>query len=213
MLSAIIKPFEDILLSLAHTIPLELFVPIGSFVEEIIAPIPSPLIMITAGSIASLQGRTVAGLFVLSLLGAIGKTIGAVILYILADKGEDFVFKHFGKYLGFSHKDVESIGKHFNGGIKDDLILLGIRSLPVIPSAPVSLVCGVIKIKFRTFVTSTFLGTIIRDSLFLYFGYSGLASLNAVVHGVEAVESFMQIGIFLVLGILIGGAYYHRHKR
>jgi membrane protein DedA with SNARE-associated domain len=203
---------QNSLLSLANVLPLEAFAFIGSFVEEVVAPIPSPIIMITAGSVASLQGRSYLGLLPLSLLGAIGKSIGAIILYKLADKAEDIFSSKIGKFIGFSHKDIESLGKYFNKGRRDDIVLLLIRSLPVVPSAPLSLGAGVIKINFKTFVWTTFVGTIIRDASFLYFGYTGVASFNSIVSGLDVVETMVQISIFFALGLLLGWAYWKRRK-
>jgi len=203
---------EQSLLSLVHFVPLELFVLIGSFVEEVVAPIPSPIIMITAGSVASLQGRLPVSLLVLSVVGAIGKTIGGWILYTLADKTEDILTTRFGRLIGISHKDIEGIGKYFNKGRRDDWVLFLIRCLPVVPSAPLSLGAGLIKIKLKTFILTTFFGTIIRDGLFLYFGYSGLQSFSSVVSGLDTIESAVQIGVFFVLGALISWAYWKRHR-
>ena len=169
--------------------------------------------MITAGTVASLQQRPVHSLLILSLFGAVGKTLGGWLLYKFADKAEDIVTTKFGKFVGISHKEVESLGKYFNHGIRDDLILFLIRCLPVVPSAPLSLGCGIIKIKARTFLLSTFFGTIVRDGLFLYFGYVGVNSFNSVIGGLDTVESAVQIGLFFGLGLLIGWAYWKRHKR
>ncbi|OGM24943.1 hypothetical protein A2627_03180 [Candidatus Woesebacteria bacterium RIFCSPHIGHO2_01_FULL_39_28] len=41
--------------TLANTTPLDLFVFVGPILEEIIAPIPSPLVMTTAGTLAHSQ--------------------------------------------------------------------------------------------------------------------------------------------------------------
>ena len=169
--------------------------------------------MITAGSVAALQQKPIVYLLLLSFLGSIGKTIGAAILYFVSDKIEDVATSRLGKFVGITHEQLESIGRHFKGGWRDFLILFAIRSLPVIPSAPVSIVSGIIKINRHTFLTATFFGSIIRDGLFIYFGYSGLSSLNSVIHGVEQVESVVQIVLFLALGSIIALAYYHRYKK
>lgn len=198
---------------LAEYIPLELYTAVASFIEEVIAPIPSPFVMTSAGSIAQAQGQTVLFLLWIAFIGAIGKTLGAYVLYFIADKGEDVIIKKYGRFFGVSHREIESIGKHFKGGWRDDLVLAGLRALPVIPSAPISIVSGVIKVNQRTYITSTFIGTIIRNLLFLYFGYAGLASYESVVNGLESVESLLQVGMATVLAIVIIWIYWKRHKR
>lgn len=187
----------------AQRVPVEIFTFFGAFLEEVIAPVPSPLVMTLSGSVAAAQNKLLLFLLVLSIIGATGKTIGSVLLYLITDKAEDFVFKRFGRFFGVKHKDIEAIGKHFNGGIRDDIALFLIRCTPIIPSAPVSIVSGFIKINLRTFITMTFLGSIIRDMFYLYFGYAGVGSFEAIMSGLDTLESVMTVlmgvGIFGVV--------------
>jgi membrane protein DedA with SNARE-associated domain len=197
---------------LAYQIPLELFVIIGSFIEEILAPIPSPIVMVLAGSLAHAQEHSMLYLLWLALFGAIGKTAGAYILYFVADKLEDVVIQKFGKYVGVTHKEIESIGKKLNGGWQDNVFLFLARALPIIPSAPVSLGCGIIKINRKTFITSTFAGTYVRDLLYLYLGYLGLGNYKEIADGFEGIESIGKILLFVVLAGVVVWAYLHRRK-
>ena len=187
--------------TLATTIPLDVFAFIGSFLEEIIAPIPSPLVMTTAGTLAHTQNHTLLYLFWLALAASLGKTIASWLYYVLADKSEDLVLTRFGKYVGVSHKEVENIGKHFNGTWKDDVILLVLRSLPIMPTSLVSVVCGFIKLNMRTYLQSTFIGYFIRSFIFLYIGYTGMATYGNVSNELVSIESFIKVvsGAGLVL--------------
>ena len=203
---------EQTLVSYADKVPLELFTLVGTFVEEVIAPIPSPLMMTTAGSIAALQGKAMSYLLVLSVIGAVGKLFGAWILYFFADKAEDIVLGRFGKLLGVSHADVEKVGKHLKGGRKDYLILTVLRALPIIPSSVVSVGSGILKINLKTYLVTTFIGTIIRDFVFLYFGFVGVSAFEGYIKGFESVESMIQIAVAAVLIIFVGYMYYRRGK-
>lgn len=199
--------------SFSSKVPLEIYTGAASFIEEVIAPIPSPFVMTSAGSIAAAQGKMMWILLVLAVIGAIGKTLGALLLYFVADKAEDVVVNKYGKFFGVSHREIESIGKYFKGGWKDDLILTGLRAVPIIPSAPISLVCGIIKTPLRTYIVATFVGTIIRNLIFLYFGYLGLESFNSLVNGLESIESLVQVGMATLIGLAIIWIYWKRHKR
>lgn len=200
---SIFSSFTDQLTSIAQSVPLEVFVFSGAMIEEIIAPIPSPIVMTVAGTIAEAQNRPWTYIFLLALIGAIGKTIGSWILYVISDKVEDVVVGKFGKFFGMSHKEIERIGKYFSGGIKDDLIIFFARAIPIVPTAPVSIVCGVIKVRMKTYLASTFFGTIIRNLCYLYLGYAGLAGYETLVDQLESIEKIMTvtIGIILVGGI------------
>ncbi len=202
------KQFEHLLTSFASMVPVELFVILGSIIEEIVAPIPSPLVPTLTGSIAKLQNMPIWYLFILSILGAVGKTCGATIFYFLADKLEDVILTKFGKLIGVGHKEIETIGSKFGKGKKDFYILFPLRSIPFMPSTPISLACGLFKTSLKSFVLAAFLGTIIRDSIFLYFGYAGAETFSNLTHGFEKAESILTIIGFGLLGLGLMYLYY-----
>jgi len=198
--------------TLAHTIPLDVFAFIGSFLEEIIAPIPSPLVMTTAGTLAHTQNHTLLYLFWLALAASAGKTIASWLYYVLADKTEDLILTRFGKVIGVSHNEIESIGKHFNGTWRDDVILLVVRALPIMPTSLVSVVCGFIKLNMRTYLQSTFIGYFIRSFIFLYIGYTGMATYGNVSNDFVSVESFIKIVSGAGLILFLVWIFYKRSK-
>src|SRR5690606_6968465 len=100
---------------LAEEVPVELFAFIGSFIEELIAPIPSPVVMTLAGTMVASNNSPFWYLFIIAVIASFGKTIGAIILYSIADKTEDVVLTRIGRYIGITHKQVDSIGSRFKG--------------------------------------------------------------------------------------------------
>lgn len=195
--------------ALAQTVPVTWFTFIGAILEEVIAPIPSPLVMTLAGSIAASQGSTVAFLFVLALIGAVSKTIGSLILYIVADKAEDVLIDKFGKFLGVSHSDTEGLGKFLNKSKHEALTIFALRAVPVMPTAPVSVIAGLIKLNLKTYLLSTFLGLIVRNMIYLYLGYTSLSSLESLAEGFDSIE---KIGYF-ILSIFAGLAILWMYRR
>lgn len=204
---------EEALKNSANYLPLELSSFLGGLIEEIIAPIPSPFVMAAVGSAAFAQGRAFVSLLILALVGSLGKTLGAWVIYGIADKLEDVVVGKLGRFLGVSHQEVEGIGKHFQGGWKDDLILFVLRALPIVPSSPVSVVCGIIKVNLRTYLVSTLAGNFFRNLAYIYLGYAGVSAYQSVLSGLDSVESVVQILIFLSLTAFVGWIYYKRHQR
>ena len=209
----VIQTIENALESSARYLPLEVFSFWGGFVEEVIAPIPSPLVMTAVGSAAFAQSKEFQFLMVLALLGSAGKTLGAWLFYYAADKFEDVLIGKYGRYIGVSHKEVEGIGSHFKGGWKDDLILILLRALPIVPSAPVSMVCGFIKINLRTYLVSTFLGNAIRNMLYIYLGFAGVSAYQSLIGGFDSLESIVQILMFLGVAGFLGWVVYQRKNR
>mgnify|MGYP000514461053 CR=1 FL=1 len=207
--------FENLsnqLVTLANQVPLEFFTFAGAFIEELIAPIPSPIVMTLAGTLAEAQNKPFAFLFVLALVGAIGKIIGSYILYVISDKLEDIVVGKFGRFFGLTHKEIEKLGKHFNGGPRDDIIIFLLRAIPIVPTAPVSIICGVIKVKLRTYLVSSFLGTLVRNMFYLYLGYAGLATYETVISQFESVEKIVTVTLGLLLIGGIGLIWYAKNK-
>lgn len=200
------------LVAWAENVPLELFTFAGSFIEEVLAPIPSPIIMTVTGTIASAQGKMMWYLLVLSCIGAAGKTLGAILVYIVANKAENVLIARFGKYIGVTHEEIEALGKKLNGGWKDLWILLFLRALPIMSSAVVSVCCGFVKIPMRVYLLATFVGTIIRDFFYLYVGFTGIAALQSLVQGFDSVESIIQALIAGSIIVVIGWLYWKRRN-
>lgn len=212
MLSSIIQPFIDFLHRIAEILPLPWFTFFGAFLEEVVAPIPSPLVMTLAGSLAGSAGSAMTYLGFIALVGAIGKTLGSYIVYVIADKAEDLVMGKFGKFMGVSSKEVEIIGKHLNKGWKDDVVLFLLRAIPIIPTAPVSLVCGLIKLNLRTYLTSTFLGTLVRNIFYLYLGYTSVNALESLNEGIDSFEKFGYLTLLVLVAAVMGYIFIQRKK-
>lgn len=185
-------------------IPIELIVFFGSIIEEIFPPLPSPLLLIITKITTYNQKFSILYILLLTSIAVFGKTIGSFFLYFLADKTEDFIIGRFGKWFNISHKNVENIGKHFTGSWKDIIVLIFFRAIPIIPTMPVSLVCGIIKLNIRTYLVSTFIGSFIRIFLLLYLGVAAYRSL--IINKGNAVEVLL---VFIII-CLIGWFYYKR---
>ncbi len=197
---------------LSKVVPVDIFTFVGALVEEIIAPIPSPVIMTLAGSISSSQDKAMLFLLWLAFVGGLGKIIGSVFLYVVSDKAEDVLLGRFGKFIGITHKEVEGWGKHFNGGNKEFLLILVLRAIPIVPTAPISVVAGVLKLNFKSYISGSFIGYIIRNLIYLYIGYVGHESYQNILEGLDSVESIVQLLIGGTLVGIVGWMYYKRNK-
>ncbi len=199
----IIEKLITFLEQLAEHVPVELFAFFGSLIEELIAPIPSPVVMTLSGTMVASNGSPFLYLLVIAVIAAIGKTIGAIILFVVADKTEDVVLSRAGKYVGITHKQVEQIGARFKGAPRDYVTLLIIRSTPIIPSAPISLICGLVGLPKKLFIICTFFGTIVRDFVYLYIGFTGASAAAEITHGIEGASSVVTI----ILGLIGVGIF------
>lgn len=211
-MSNLIAPIISYLEKLAQYVPLEVFTVVGTFLEEVIAPIPSPFVLTTAGSITKAQNNPLSYILFIAILASVSKTFGGWLLYNLTDKIEDVFTSKFGKFIGITSNDVEKIGGYFNGGKKDWLVLFALRSIPIFPSSPISITAGLIKIRMKTFLITTFTGTIIRNLCYLYLGYAGLAASEEVMSGLDKSETVGKIIVVVMfMGILFWG--YKKRKQ
>ncbi len=191
---------EQLVLNLAQSLPLELFVFLGSLIEEAIPPIPSPSIIILAGSFAFVQHYTYIELVHLLLLASIGKTIGGLMMYGLMHLTRGPLLDTFGKFIHLKEDDIERLSKRFTGGPRDYLIYTLLRSAPIIPSVILSCGAGIIKLPLRVFITGTFVGTIIRDAFYLVVGYTGGTFVSKLVAHTSTLENVLLYTSVLMLG-------------
>lgn len=198
--------------ALSQQIPVTWFVFIGALVEEVIAPIPSPLVMMLAGSISASQRISLLFILVLALIGAFSKTIGSFIIYVIADKAEDIIISKFGKFLGVSRSDTEGLGKFLGEGKREGFAIFLMRAIPVMPTAPVSVIAGLIKVNLRSYLFSTFLGLIVRNSIYLYLGYTSLGALESLNEGFDSLENIGYLVLAVFAGIVLLWMYRKRQQ-
>lgn len=197
----------------AFHMPLELFVLVGSFLEEVISPIPAALIMGTAGSLSLMQGDPMWYLLSLALIGNLGKTAGAWVYYVVGDKLEDVFIPTATKWFGVTHEDIESIGKRFVGHHwKDGGVLFLLRLLPPFPTTPVSVTAGIIKMDIRVFLVATYAGNFFKDLLYLYLGYAGLAKLQTLRYQIDEAKIIVDIAIVAAILVLFFILYTERGR-
>ncbi len=199
-----LQQVEFLLKNFATSMPLGAFSFFGSLLEEVISPIPSYLIMGIVGTLAFAQKVSFAGLLGLVAIGTFGKTLGASFYYFLGDKLEDLLRYSLGRFFSVEPEKIENFGKRFTGQHwKDGGVIFILRLLPVTPTTPVSLACGVFKIRFSVYFIATYLGNFFKDLFYILLGYYGVASVNKLwkeIHWykveIEWILTIMAIGVF-----------------
>lgn len=141
--------------------------------ENIFPPIPSEVILSFGGFLTL---HTKIALWEIVLASTIGSVLGALILYYVGSlfteaRLKKLVNNKFIKILGFKEDDVSKIIAWFNKHGKG-AIFYG-RFVPIIRSL-ISIPAGIAQVKLSLFVSLTFLGSLIWNtvlaSLGFYFG-------------------------------------------
>lgn len=168
--------------SLIHSIQ-TILIPLGaigvflaSILEEVVAPIPSAFVLMTAGFfLVPDHAWTLASLgkifFVIAIPGALGVTLGSLIVYGIGYWAGKPLLLEWGNYFGISWGEVEKMERRFERGYSDEVTLFIVRAVPVIPSVIISAFCGLIRLPVREYLVFSFLGMIIRAFVLALIGW------------------------------------------
>ena len=130
-------------------------------------------------------------------------------IYIISDKAEDFIVGKLGKILGVTHNEIERLGKQFDGTGRDYIFLFLLRFVPIVPTSPISIICGIIKIDLKKYLITSFSGYFLRNMIYLYLGYIGYSSIS---QGFDSAESIIKLLLALLIGSVIVYLYFRRNK-
>ncbi len=152
-----------------------------SFVNDLIGIFPFALVL--AGQLAFLEESFSVALaakllvFVALPVG-IGSALGSIPLYVLAYFGGKPLITRYHRIFRFSWEDVERVKNYFKGTWYDEIIFLLLRCVPVLPSIPLDIAGGMLRMSFMPFFVLTAVGSIIRMMLTLLVVGMSLAGLS-----------------------------------
>lgn len=193
--------FESVFAFLqANVLPLGFFgVFLASVVEEIIAPIPSALVMMAAGFLFVQGEFSLLNIWKLiyfvGLPAGVGVAIGSLPIYAVAYYGGKPLLERWGKYIGLYWSDVEKLKSKFEASKRDEAAIIGARVLPVVPSVAISAFCGFMRMRLWKYFVLTFFGMFLRG---LVMGAIGWQVGNVYTRYADAIakfEDYVLIGL------------------
>lgn len=110
-----------------------------------------------------------------------GGAIGVLPLYGLAYFGGKPLIEKYHKYLHFQWEDVENVSRRFQGRWYDEVIFLLLRTVPVLPSFPVTIAAGILRMRFMPYFVLTTVGFILRMMITLLLIGVGVESLAQIM--------------------------------
>lgn len=203
---------ETFILSFINYVPLEVFVLVASFLEEVVAPVPSASVLLVTGAFAAVEGRSPLALVPLVLLAALGKTVGSIGVYYAARALGHTMIVRYGRWFGVTEKRVRAFGERFTQSTRSFWLLTLLRALPIVPSALVSIGGGALRIHFPLFLAATLVGTIVRDTFFIYVGFAGVDFWQKWAAHSTSIESYVQLGLLAAL-VMVGVRFYWKAKK
>lgn len=182
---------------------------IGTVIEEIIAPIPSTVVIL-ASSFFMLHSLPISiesiGSLVLyiGLPVGFGMVIGSSVIYGLCYYlGKPFVSK-WGKYLGLKWDDIEKFNRKISNQKRDSLAIYIARTAPVIPSVAISGFCGVVRYDFKKYVVLTFFGGLSRALILGFIGWQFGAYSQDISAHMDNLENIIIILVVIAVIAYIG---------
>jgi membrane protein DedA with SNARE-associated domain len=194
----------------------QLSVFIGVMIEQIIVPIPSPLIIMGAGAILILPELSIPSAFlqilwIIVLPGTIASTLGSYIGYTISYYGGKALVVRFQRFLGVEWSQIERLEKRFQGKKEAVSIFLS-RAIPVFPISLVSIFAGLLRIPIKPFTIYTFLGSIFRCFFLAFFGWWIGATYEKAATHLDSLETIVSILMLIGMGLAFGYLY-HKFRR
>lgn len=194
----------------------QLSVFIGVMIEQIIVPIPSPLIIMGAGAILippelSIPSAFLQILWIIVLPGTLASTLGSYIGYMISYYGGKALVERFQRFLGVDWKEIENLEKRFRGK-KEAWSLFLFRAIPVFPISLVSVFAGLFRIPIRPFTLYTFLGSIFRCLFLAFVGWWIGATYEKVATRLDSVETIVSVLLLIGMGVVLIFLYHKFRK-
>ena len=182
--------------------------------EEILIPIPSPLVIMGAGFILvpanlTLQEAIWQTLWVIVIPASIASTIGSFFTYFIGYYGGKPAVNKMQKFLGFGWAEVEKAEKRFVDKKSTWITIFILRAIPFFPIALVSLTAGVLRLNKWKYALATFLGSIPRTFALGLLGWSFGAAYINLAKQFGVIEDILLVGVVVVALYLL---YRFRHK-
>jgi len=195
----------------------QLSVFIGVILEQIIVPIPSPLVIMGAGAILILPGLSVPDAFlhilwIIVLPGAIASTLGSHIGYLISYYGGKALVLRFQRFLGVDWEEIGNLEKRFQGK-KEAIAIFFSRAIPVFPISLVSIFAGLLRIPLKPFAVYTFLGSIFRCLFLAFIGWWIGATYEKVASRLNSMETFVSILMLIGMVGVLAYLYYKLRRK
>ncbi len=175
---------------------------LGVVIETIIVPLPSPLILMTAGYVLIPHGSVLSIIWAalwISVVAGIAQTIGSYMLYYIGYYGGKPLIVKFEKFHGVSWKDIKKFQKKFSSKRKEEYTLFFLRALPIMPLSVISGVVGIMKMDFKKYTIATVLGVIPRNFILAIIGFAFSGFYEVIAGYIDHAESIMTLIIVLLL--------------
>ena len=186
---------------------------LGVLAEEIIIPIPSFAILMGAGFFIVPPGAPLASalqtmLISIVLPASIAATIGAFFPYAIGYYGGERVIQRVERFIDFTWSDVQHAGRRLEKEGNVWLLLIVSRAMVVVPMSLVSVAAGALRLPWRQFALTTFIGSVPRAFILAFLGWRFGGAYATLIGSFGLAEQVV------VIVLLSAAAYvFYRHVK
>lgn len=189
----------------------------GSIIEEIVAPIPSPAVMMGAGFVLlkeydSVSISLAAEMGTIALIGALGALIGSFLMYLIGFYGGRPVIEKTQRFTGIKWKNIEKFQTKLESRKSDEITLIALRALPIMPSVLIALGSGVLRIKPIKYSICFYIGGVLRNIVFLILGWRIGEAYDAAAEGFDSAQNIFTILIGIAVVGIIAWIFLRKRK-
>jgi membrane protein DedA with SNARE-associated domain len=181
----------------------------AALLEVIFPPIPSEVVFPLVGFTAQSRGLGLENAVGMATTGALGSTVGAVLIYFISMKVGRAAIVRFGRRIRVNEHEIEKAERWFAKygpiAVFTARMVPGIREIISIPA-------GIGRMNLAKFVAYTFAGSLVWSVALTLAGYFLGEAWSSFSE--QASLAFTIVSIIVIAGILAGiGVWYTRRKK
>jgi membrane protein DedA with SNARE-associated domain len=182
----------------------------AAFLEVIFPPIPSEVIFPLVGFIAQNRGLGLENTIGMATVGALGSTVGAVLIFFISASVGRTAIMRFGKRVRISEREIDKAERWFERygsvAVFTARMIPGIREIISIPA-------GISRMNIAKFVGYTFAGSLVWCIILTLVGYYLGEAWRNFSDQLSSAFTIITLILITAAAIAVAGFWYSRRRR
>lgn len=187
----------------------------GAIIEEILVPIPSPIIPMAAGVILVETRQLLPALiqifFYIALPASFASVISSYFVYSIAYYGGKPLVDRFGKYLDLEWDELQEFEEYF-GHEREKHYVAFFRAIPIVPLSMISGAAGLFRMDWKEYGIWSFIGMVPRNFGLALIGWYVQEDVIRLASQIDTLSTAVLVvtGLLVLLFIVdrkLGGIY------
>ncbi|MFB6174356.1 MAG: DedA family protein [Candidatus Nanohalobium sp.] len=188
-----------------------LAVVLGVVIEEVILPIPSPVVPMAAGFMvvkaSTLPQAIIQIIFLVVIPASIASVVSSYFVYVIAYFGGKPVLKKYGSYIDVSWEEAQQLEEKFAAGKQHYYVAL-FRAVPIVPLSLISGAAGLFRMDWKRYGVWSFIGMIPRT---FFLALAGWYIRDGFMMIASYLDSISTVFMILSVGLVAAFLFYRRY--